>query len=123
MGYFVFVFTTLYLGLSIYLFYHLRRMKISKGLFWSLVVFFMSSFLLGAAASWIEIPLSKVTESWFRAFVFACFVALLMSTPIFFLRDLVSAVKKDISDSLLRKRLRRKPFGRAEISCLLQPLQ
>ena len=54
----------------------------------------MSSFLLGAAASWIEIPLSKVTESWFRAFVFACFVALLMSTPIFFLRDLVSAVKK-----------------------------
>ena len=69
-------------------------MKISEGLFWSLLVFFIGSFLLGAAANWIEIPLSKVTESWFRAFVFACFVALLMSTPIFFLRDIVSAVKK-----------------------------
>ena len=69
-------------------------MKISKGLFWSFVVFFTSSFLLGAVVNWIEIPVSKVIESWFRAFIFACFVALLMSTPIFFLRDIVSAVKK-----------------------------
>ena len=94
MGYFAFVFTILYLGLSLYLFYHLRRMKISKGFFWSLLVFFTSSFLLGAAANWIEIPLSKVTESWFRAFIFACFVALLMSTPILFIRDIVSGVNK-----------------------------
>jgi len=69
-------------------------MKISKGFFWSLLVFFTSSFLLGAAANWIEIPLSKVIESWFRAFIFACFVALLMSTPILFIRDIVSGVNK-----------------------------
>ena len=69
-------------------------MKISKGLFWSLVIFFTISFLLGAVVNWIEIPLSKVTESWFRAFIFACFVTLLMSTPILFLRDIVGGVKK-----------------------------
>jgi predicted MPP superfamily phosphohydrolase len=94
MGYFAFVFTTLYLGLSIYLFYHLRRMKIAKSLFWSLLVFFTGSFFLGALANWIEIPLSKTAESWFRASVFACFVALIMSTPILFLRDILGGVKK-----------------------------
>lgn len=63
-------------------------------MFWSLVVFFTGSFLLGAVVNWIEIPVSKVTESWFRAFIFACFVTLLMSTPILFLRDIVGGVKK-----------------------------
>ena len=89
MGYFIFVFTAIYFSLSTYLFYHLRRMRISRNLYWGLLLFFASSFLLGAAVNWIEIPFSKEVESWFRAFLFACFVALVMSTPILLLSDLI----------------------------------